>query len=512
MGMMVAHYQMGSIYYFHSVILLELQHYLAAEKLAEKTGDRTMAALCYADLGRFYKNRRDSARAMKYLNAAYNTYKKLGNKYGMGGVMNSIGDVYESKGNFLQALASYRNSWRLQTEAGKDSGLIWPIYNIGETHMLMGQDDSALYYYATSLQIQLRLDDTGAIAYTYNSIASILLWQKNYKRAEEYALKSLALRTALDEPAGMQKANLTLSEIYEATGNYKKAYTHYRQAEELEDRMFAKDNSANIVKQQMQDEFQRREEKKQAAQSRKDLKFKAAVGLLAVLVVAAGFAFFFQRRNSRLKGALLTQKEVLMKEIHHRIKNNLQVISALLDMQIKGVADEEAKNAITESSGRLKAISVIHQQLYSADANTAIACVPFVTDLHRQISSLYGSAGQHVAFKCYIPQSMVLDVDTAVPLGLILNELMTNSYKYAFGQRGGEIVLSIKKGIDGYRLMYGDSGAGLPHGLDVAKLTTMGMKLIRSLSRQLHGAMKYDETTRRIIIDFKDIAGRKAVD
>ena len=189
---------------------------------------------------------------------------------------------------------------------------------------------------------------------------------------------------------------------------------------------------------------------------------------------------------------LLLEKDVLMKEIHHRVKNNLQVISGLLELQGKVLTDETAKDALREGRNRVRSIALIHQNLYQFENLSTIELKRFVNDLCRQVESVFKKQNP-VAVNITVPD-LHLDIDTAVPLGLIMNELLSNSFKYAFNDvTEGEINLGIRSVTEGkYELLYSDNGPGLPADFNVAKASTLGIQLIYDLSRQIGGNVKYE--------------------
>lgn len=217
-------------------------------------------------------------------------------------------------------------------------------------------------------------------------------------------------------------------------------------------------------------------------------------------------------RQKKVADGLLVQKDILMKEIHHRVKNNLQVISTLLDLQLDNITDDNARKAISEGMGRIRSISLIHQQLYQGDEMAYIEFSRFAKDLMFQVSIVFNKPGQKIAFANALPKIM-LDIDTAVPLGLILNELMTNSYKYAFPDGAhGSIFIHLHQENDSYRLSYKDSGPGLPADLDMNRSSTLGMMVIRDLSTQLGGGFSYDRETMTFIVRFKDAIERRKME
>lgn len=210
---------------------------------------------------------------------------------------------------------------------------------------------------------------------------------------------------------------------------------------------------------------------------------------------------------------LLAEKDVLMKEIHHRVKNNLQVISGLLELQSKTLNDETAKEALREGRNRVRSIALIHQNLYQFENLSSIELKRFANDLCRQVESVFQKQNK-VTMNIDVPV-LYLDIDSAVPLGLIMNELLSNSFKYAFNNTDeGEIDLAIRNVAEGkYELKYSDNGPGLPTDFDLKNATTLGIQLINDLSRQIGGNVKYEyKNGASFIINFTNRNLRKNED
>ncbi|MBV6644192.1 MAG: hypothetical protein KI790_02010 [Cyclobacteriaceae bacterium] len=202
----------------------------------------------------------------------------------------------------------------------------------------------------------------------------------------------------------------------------------------------------------------------------------------------------------------LKEREVLLREVHHRVKNNLQVISSIFNMQLKEAQGSEVKKLINEGQSRIKTMSLIHQKLYQSDKLNAIEIEDYVQGLISQINQLYGRENE--AITCQVEANGIqLDIDTAIPVGLILNELLSNSYKYAFDGKPGKISISITKtDVDGYCLQYQDNGKGFPSGFDFDKTDSLGLKLVAILSRQLKGKLRFKNREGACIrIDFRSV-------
>jgi two-component sensor histidine kinase len=189
------------------------------------------------------------------------------------------------------------------------------------------------------------------------------------------------------------------------------------------------------------------------------------------------------------QGRLLLEKERLLKEIHHRVKNNLQVVMNLLSLQADSLLDQAALMAIRESQHRVQAMALIHQKLYQAEGVARIPMQDYVEEVVAYLHESY-YLNQLVRLRVEV-EPIELDVTQAVPLGLIINEALTNAFKYAFPEgRPGTVSLSmLRLGEATYQLTIADDGVGLPKKYDAAGSQSLGMMLLHGFSEQLGGAL-----------------------
>jgi two-component sensor histidine kinase/DNA-binding NarL/FixJ family response regulator len=219
--------------------------------------------------------------------------------------------------------------------------------------------------------------------------------------------------------------------------------------------------------------------------------------------------------EARMKTSL-EEKEVLLKEIHHRVKNNLQVVSSLLYLQSESVGDPEVLDMLKDSQNRIRSMALVHERLYQTEDLARIDFPEYVRDLAAYLVSSYSMDAPSVSLRLDADE-VVLDVDTAVPCGLIVNELVSNSLKHAFSPRpaltpdiastagqgaesdriggthgnGNEIFIELRTEQDGQlRLLVGDNGVGFPEDMDWRDTQSLGLLLVNSLVRQLRGAIE----------------------
>lgn len=196
--------------------------------------------------------------------------------------------------------------------------------------------------------------------------------------------------------------------------------------------------------------------------------------------------------NARLQAAL-SEKEVLLKEIHHRVKNNLQVIASLLRMQSRTVPDGPWREQLRESQHRIRAMALVHEQLYAAPDMARINAAAYLHALASSIVRAYAVSPDRILLFAIADEHLSLSIDMAVPIGLIVTELVTNSVKYAFPDgQSGRIQISLQVTPRALSLTVSDNGVGLPEPIDLALTPSLGLRIVRSLSQQLGGSVSLE--------------------
>jgi len=201
-----------------------------------------------------------------------------------------------------------------------------------------------------------------------------------------------------------------------------------------------------------------------------------------------------RRRAEEQIRASLREKEVLLKEIHHRVKNNLQIVSSLLNLQTNFIEDEDIVSSLNDSRTRVESMALVHEKLYQSENLAQIDFGEYIHTLAYHVFDSFESLPQAVQLKVEA-DSIPMDVDVAIPCGLIVNELITNSLKYAFADRpGGVISVELRsRGEREVELRIGDDGVGFPPEIDFRRTDSLGMQLVVDLTSQLEGEMQLVE-------------------
>jgi two-component sensor histidine kinase len=215
-------------------------------------------------------------------------------------------------------------------------------------------------------------------------------------------------------------------------------------------------------------------------------------------------ALFKKAAEEKIKTSL-KEKEVLLKEVHHRVKNNMQVISSLLSLQSQHIKDKESLTMFQESQNRIRAMALIHEKLYTSEDLAHIDIAGYIHSLTHQLITTYRTIASRVNMDIAITD-IFLTITTAIPCGLIINELVTNALKHAFPhQQKGTITVSMTPSTnDRLILTVSDTGIGFPKEIDFRNTTTLGMQLVTSLVEQLEGTITLDRSEgTRFRIEFR---------
>jgi PAS domain S-box-containing protein len=198
----------------------------------------------------------------------------------------------------------------------------------------------------------------------------------------------------------------------------------------------------------------------------------------------------------------LKEKEVLLKEVHHRVKNNMAVISSLLSLQSRHINDKQAQEKFKETKGRITAMALVHEKLYQTENFSEIDVKDYVQTLVQQVKSTFAADKSYSIITDI--DKITVEIDTLIPCGLIINEILTNAYKHAFDGADNPTIRVIMKKIDngGISLTISDNGVGLPEGFDINQSTGLGLQLVNLLAFQIKGTLevKSDQGTAFAII------------
>ncbi len=313
-----------------------------------------------------------------------------------------------------------------------------------------------------------------------NSIA--LLYAKNALAVKEIALlsadKKLAAMKLFRESemrSALERENGLMDSIVNSEKAFSQAVNREKEKETALNAALGRENSL----------------KENELEKEKKLSWSLLAG--AGVFLLSGISIFVLYQKQKNKNAIIqkqaTDLEVLMKEIHHRVKNNLQVVSSLLDLQSHTITDSQASAAVKEGKNRVQSMALIHQNLYSEGNIKGIMVKEYISNLVQSLSDSYNISNDKVKVNINI-DDLNLDVDTMIPLGLVLNELVSNSFKYAFKETtGGVLNIMLEEKNEKLHLKVSDNGSGFPADMDVKSTKSFGLKMIRAFAQKLKATL-----------------------
>lgn len=224
---------------------------------------------------------------------------------------------------------------------------------------------------------------------------------------------------------------------------------------------------------------------------------------ISCIVICLVFSIFFSKtvaqsleNNNQLEAKIL-EKDMLLKEVHHRVKNNLQTVSSLLSLQSRAIQDDKIGSIIKSSQHRVVSMAMVHEMLHKRDDySSKVTLKPYFKELCEYLIRSVKGNSEDIKLKLDVGD-FKLSIDTVIPLGLIVNETVTNALKYGLpGDAKGEILVQLsKKGDNSYEMYLGDNGIGFPKDVNPKNTKSLGLKLIHNLSKQLRGSAQRDTTT-----------------
>jgi len=515
----------GATFYIQGNYDKALEYYDKSLKIKEEIGNKNGMADSYGNMGLIYSHQGNHEQALEYNQKSLNIFEEIGNKRGMAASYNNIGIIYKNQGNYEQAMEYYEKSFKIKEELGNKRGMAISYNNIGEIYGEQGNYEKALKYYDKSLKIEEEVGNKTGMAGSYNNMGSLAFEQGNYPEALDLGKKALALAQAVGVVTEIKEASNLLYDIYKKTDQSAKALEMYELYTDMRDSLNSMNNKEAAIKLEYQYKYETqsaidsvahakaqafREEqiKRQRAEleSEKTLRviLFAGIGLISIFLIFAINRFLVTRRQketiegqkqvveeqNKLVEKQKEEKEIMMKEIHHRVKNNMQIVKSLLGLQAGKIDDEKIVAMFEECQSRITAMATIHENMYKSDEFIRIDTREYIQTLVEQIAFSYKLGGK-IELKLNIPP-IKFSSKTLIPLGLIINEIMTNAFKYAFTDReSGEVTLEVQEiNNKEYQMIIGDNGIGMPMDFVHEESNSLGTELVHIFTEQLEGTIE----------------------
>jgi len=434
-------------------------------------------AMTMVNTGIIYKEKGQYDMALRRLLWGASILDSIDDNTNLGYAYNSIANVFNEIGSFEKALNYHKKALDIRKAISDTVGIAGTLNNIGNTYKYLKAYDKALSYYIRSLKEKRRIGDAASTAVTLNNIAAVQFSLGRYKEAEKFYHGALEIRTKREDVDGTMTTANGLTELYLATnelaqakktairtlengmgpgagllrqrlrnylllvdiataeGSDKQALGYAIKAHELKDSIFSRDMALAVS--EMEARYRTKEQEvellsvkhKEALQSKKLIRQKNYIFFLSVAALLLLIISYLVFRLSEQRKRAKERNEVLLHELNHRVKNNLQIITDVLQLQIAGAHNTLQKETLQSIRGKVHSINMVHKLLLDTGYSQVVNTKEFVHELSRHLFSMFEhwSVQFNVSLKI---DDFGLSINQAIPLGLILNELLTNIYKH----------------------------------------------------------------------------------
>lgn len=490
----------GTLNMFLGNNIVSQSHLIEVASIYNRIGSASQKADINISLAGFYLNIDQIEKGKDQYLKALEQYEKLKDSAGMASANANLGMLYTDLEDFEKA--------EMHLMKQKALNKVFPTLRemgfhhdfLGLLRQKQGRLNDAYNEHLKALQIRENLSSTYNLCESKLNMGEVLIKLGRYQEAISH-LKDVFNYDEHESLYQQQSAYNLLSEAYEKSGNYKESLTNFKLYTKLSDSIYSIESLEIITekdglyeKQQKDAEIALLNKEKEISIVKLSQSKAVLTGTIVGLVffVIAIIALWMLYSKIKAKNQIITKslkdRELLLHETHHRVKNNLQMISSLLNMQSKYVDDPKAFEVLQNGRNRVQSMAILHKSLYSSDDLTKVTLQTYFEGLTESIFNSYNKSDGEI--KSIIKaKGVMMDIESVIPIGLIVNELVTNSLKHAFSKKAinqPEITIEMTENSDVYRLEVKDNGIGInEETLQKDDVESFGQRLIRSLAQKL---------------------------
>ncbi len=487
--------QIGYVYERRGQLDKAADYALESLQLGDKLKDNKAIALAYSDLSNLFWKQSKYESGLEYGLKSISIFEERGiNDLDYGFTLYVVGNNYLALKEYQQALNYFEHSIAIGERYGFYNNLCDVYISEVDLYTFLNEFEKAESAGANAVKYGELLSNNFLLMRSWLSIGKMQNIQGKYVSAVKSLKKSIAIASDdFGDAFYLSQAYETLGKAFAGNHNYQGAYQAFARYDNLKNQIFTAESDQRISLLRTEFDVAQKENIIQLQESKikRQRTIQTLISLLVILLLLYVILLYKAMQNNSKKNKLLQkqneEKEFLLKEIHHRVKNNLEIVSSLLALQSAQIKDQKIVEAIGKSQHRVHSMSMIHQKLYQEHSLSKIEMKDYFKNLANYIVTIF-DAENWITVTIGM-DSLELDVDTAIPIGLIVNELLTNSLKYAFpNKKNGIINVSLKLEGTQLFLQVSDNGIGKPE-LAHAKGTGFGTQLVELLTKQLDGKM-----------------------
>jgi two-component system, sensor histidine kinase PdtaS len=446
----------------------------------------------------------DLDQALIFSEESLRIHRLTKNRLGEAQTLNSMAGLYKEIGDTTAALVFYEKALSLRKELNDYAGEAVILNNIGVLYKNQGKDYLALDYFNKSLVISQLTDNVIGQGHALLNIGEVNFNRANYAEALRHANEAHSIGETTNNAQVMKKALSLLVNTHKILGNWQLAFSYQEQLMELNQLILNEQSLIASKQASLRYEFEReqmllnhereREEAILEERSTRNRMVNVAMTGIAILLLIMVVIIAQRLKTVRLKNKVIEkqndERKLLLQEVHHRVKNNFQIVASLLRLQSYTIDDELITKTMEEAVTRINAMAAVHDIIYRQEEFSNIQTSEYLNKLMETLQRTV--ADKNIEFEI-MTDDTIKDIETLIHLGIVINELVINSIKYAFPKDyiTPKIYLSLKSSGDMQELIYKDNGVGIdPNN----RSNSFGMELIETIVEQIEGDMIVKET------------------
>lgn len=466
--------------------------YLEVADYYQNTSNLVELSKTYNNLGVLFFYNDLFEKSLEYYEKSMVIDQSLGDSIGVGESLVNLAAIANKNGDYEKAMDMLLRGKHISDQNPTNHWLRQGIFEgLANTNLYEGQIDSSEAYFKKAIQLFQDSNDINGVLSCLNGLISTSISLEKFDEARTYLKEAEKLAEDYDDVFRRRKRNQLAAELFAAIKDFEMAFRYQLRYQADHDSINRQDRIRSST--ELEEKYQAEQKEKEIArleltQQQAKNQRNVLILLSALILGVSALIFVLYRFKAKANAAIsksLGEKETLLKEIHHRVKNNLQVVSSLLSMQSRFIDDETALGAVSEGQARVESMALIHQKLYQDNQLSGVAAKEYIEDLSEILGQSYATDTE-VGFEFAI-DDLTIDVDTIIPIGLILNELICNSLKHAFKELDeGIIRIELREKEHQLQLEVSDNGIGTTAS---ASDQSFGKVLIDSLARKLKATL-----------------------
>ena len=493
-----------------------LSYLFEAKKISEEIGSKKQLTSNLINIGSVFYDQDNLTESISYHEKAAELNLEIGDTSNALYMLNNMGAIYNNRKEYDKAKVVLDSCINLSTQVGDKLILGMALNNLGGVYCKSKETiDTGLVLLEQALTIFEELQSDQWLAFTYSKLGSIYLKIKAYEKAHQHGLKAEEYAEKLGFKELIRRSSMVLKETYWIRKDYKSAYHYSEKHAKIDQELRGEENRMQALR--LENQFKLEKQKEiddkelalaNASKETQEIVNNALIAGAIALFIFTLFVIYRLRLSNRRKRKIEQQnneRRLLLMEIHHRVKNNFQIISSLLRLQAAEEKSEHIENVFDDAVSRIQSMASVHELIYKQEMFAELSTKEYLEKLINTIRSYSVHSKVKISAATEVDR---LNIKTLIPIGITINELVTNSLKYAFEVSSVEPQIEVsllKQSENEFTLIYKDNGTGFEHS---ESESSFGMELIDTVISQIDGVLlrKGDSSWKnKVEIKFKEV-------